>query len=108
MATDQLFVSHGVFVNQPHQRVAERERVVSTVQSERELIEVGGKVLDRELMVRDDNGPLEQEPRIRNRVGVDLAPHPIIRRVVLGLMAGVSLGEVGVSLVTVGVDRLRK
>lgn len=66
----QVRERQGVSLDQPQDRVAEQERVVAVVPAECSLVQVGGKMLRRELVVRADHGAVEQAPYAFDRVGV--------------------------------------
>ena len=61
-------------------------RVVAVVVLELDLFEVGRKVLDRDVVVRPDDGALEQRPHALDGVGVHVSPDVLLAPVIHGLV----------------------
>lgn len=58
-SSESFVLQHRRF-NELHQRIAEQVRVMAIVEPERHFVQVGRKMLCRDLMPRSDNAALEQ------------------------------------------------
>src|SRR5437016_2179630 len=85
----QLLVGQCLSQQQPQNRIAEQEGVLSVVEPEGHLVKVGGQMLDAELVVGADDRALEERPDALYRVGMHIGPYPLASRVVDRLMGGV-------------------
>ena len=88
---------------QRDERVAEEVRILAVVESERDLVQVCGQVLDRQLVVRPDDRPLQQAPYAFYGVGVNIAANPFLGVVVDRLWLMTPDGAVGGQVVGVNV-----
>jgi len=64
-------------------------------------------MLDAHLVVAADDGTLQEAPDVLDPVGVNVAAHPFLDRVVYGLMSGVVVSDATVGAPVVSVDRFR-
>lgn len=102
---DESFERHRLAVNETQDRVSEQERVIAVVPAERRFVQVGGKVLHGQLVVRADHGAVEQAPNRLNRVCVDVAVNPLVVSVADGFVPRVLVSDTVVTAPLVGVDR---
>ena len=75
----QSLESNLIAVEQPHKCMLEKHRILSVVIPPRNLFHIAGKVLSRYFMVGTHNRPLQQRPRVLDRVSVNLAVNPSLR-----------------------------
>ena len=102
---DQLLVWECISRYQLSERIAEQVIIPAIVESPFHFIEVGRKVLNRQLVIGTNDRPLEQAPRRFNGVRVNVTPYPFLDSVIHGI---VSLErEVVIGAVAVCVDRGR-
>lgn len=102
---DQLVVGHRLRADQPEQRVTEQVGILPVVVAEGDLIEVRRKMAGAKMVVRADDGSLEQRPHALHRVRVNVGLDPRLG-MVDGLVPRVVVGDPPVQLPGVGVDRL--
>src|ERR1035437_1104079 len=86
--------------------IAEQIRVLPSVLSPLELIEVRLKMLSAHLMIRADDSPLKQAPRALYAVRMNIAAYPLFRAMVDRLMRCIGVGNAFVRRVLVGHETL--
>ena len=64
MLGHEVFMLDVLRVQQPEQCVSEQPRVVPVVEAPFQLVEVGVQVLDADLVVGPDDGPLQEAPDV--------------------------------------------
>jgi hypothetical protein len=104
---NELSVGECVALNQAKNCIPEKERIVAVVEAPFKFIEVGGKMLDADLMVGADHGPLEQAPDVLDGVRVNVAPDPFFGGMIDGDMLCVGVPDALVADPAVRVDRCR-
>ena len=78
-------------MHQLHESVAEQIWVVAVVEPEGNLVKVGRKVPNAEMVIGADDRTLEKRPHALDRVRVNISPNPFVVKVIDRLMAGVGV-----------------
>jgi hypothetical protein len=79
--------------NEFQERIPEQVRIVAVVEPPFQFIQVGIKMLDRDLMIGTDYGALQKAPGGLNAVRVNVAAYPLLDAVVDGLVAGIFVAD---------------
>ena len=85
----EVLVSDVLGFKEPEQGVAKEPRVVSVVEAPFQFVEVGVQMLDRDVVISTEDGPLQETPNVFDRVRVNITVYPFLNGVVHRLMAGV-------------------
>ena len=106
LVLDEFGVGELVGGDERLHRVPEEERILPVVESERELVQVGRKVLDAHLMIRTDNASLEEAPDALYGVCVNITADPFVVRMRHRLVFGVLVTDPRVAASTIRLDGL--
>lgn len=102
----EFLVPQRLSVEQANDRVAEQVRILSVVEPELQLVNVGIEMLGAHLMERTDDRTVKERPHTFDPVCVNVAADVLLGSVVDGFVSRVLVCDPVVSLEFVGVDGL--
>lgn len=105
--TRQLGKRKRVSADQLKHRIPEKERILAVIEPKRELVKVGGKVLDAQMVICTNHAAVEQRPNALDGVRVNVAANPFVREVANRFVPRVLVPASLVRPMLVGIDRFR-
>src|SRR3972149_3313291 len=106
LTPDQILVFQRLSLQEPSQRIPEQVDVVTVVVAPHDLLQIGVKVLDAEVVVGTYDGALQEAPYALNRVCVHVAADPLVDVVIDHFVPRVLVFKANVGLMRVRVDGL--
>ena len=104
---NQILIWQLCSIHQLGERIPENVFVLPIVKPMLQFIQIGVQMLNAHLMIRTDDGALEQAPDALNAVSVNVADNPFLGRVVNPMVLRVGILNAPIGRKLVGVDRFR-